>query len=84
MCEWEVSLRFFLFRVFFNDFIEYYVFRKKIYSSKIGMPIWHIMLAFMQENVVFIILLLTFAEYLVQLTLNAPAVGFLTFYMQYV
>lgn len=26
---------------------------KKIYSSKIGVPIWHVMLAFMQENMSF-------------------------------
>lgn len=35
---------------FFYDFIEHYVFQKRMYSSKIGMPIWYIMLAFMQEN----------------------------------
>lgn len=35
------------------------------------------------KHVVFIILLLILAKYLVQLTLNTPIVGFLTFYMQY-
>lgn len=51
MCGWDVSLSSSLIhgRVFY-DFIEHYVFQKRMYSSKIGMPIWYIMLAFMQEN----------------------------------
>lgn len=50
MCGWEVSLRFFLFSGLKITVLNIMFSEKKVYSSKIGMPIWHIMLAFMQEN----------------------------------
>lgn len=51
MCGWKVSLRFFLFRVFLITLLNMMSSgEKKINSSKIDMPIWHIMLAFIEEN----------------------------------